>query len=171
MLIPGKCSSRSTGKALFIKPFVIISSMLKLRFNLIFKTNSKLNDNNILFFQASSPEEVPPVVNAPHHTLLSILRGHFYLVAVCTTEAPPLLMFEFLQRVYEALQQYLAPTPGGDVTEHIIKENIVLVYEVHFLLCVICHKILTRIFTSSLPALVFRSSMKCWTTASRWRPK
>lgn len=102
------------------------------------------------------------MVTAPHHTLLSILRGHVYYVAVCTNEAPPLLVFEFLQRVYEALQQYLAPASGGDVTEHVIKENIVLVYEVRFLLlnCM-------NVDVLSISIFFHRFLMKCWTTASQ----
>lgn len=66
------------------------------------------------------------MILAAHQTLLSVYRAQIYLVAVCTSEAPPILVFEFLQRVYDTLMLYFSP---AQISEHLLKENLVLVYE------------------------------------------
>ncbi|GBP12133.1 AP-3 complex subunit mu-1 [Eumeta japonica] len=74
--------------------------------------------------QRASPNDVPPVLAAPHHYLISIQRGGVALVAVCKQEVAPLFVIEFLHRVVDTFQDYFS-----DCTETIIKENYVVVYE------------------------------------------
>jgi len=38
------------------------------------------------FHQANSPEDVPPVIAAPHHYLISIYRNELFFLAVVQTE-------------------------------------------------------------------------------------
>ena len=38
------------------------------------------------FCQANSPEDVPPVIAAPHHYLISIYRNELFFLAVVQTE-------------------------------------------------------------------------------------
>lgn len=42
----------------------------------------------IIYFlhQANSPEDVPPVIAAPHHYLISIYRNDLFFLAVVQTE-------------------------------------------------------------------------------------
>ncbi|XP_045513289.1 AP-3 complex subunit mu-2 isoform X2 [Pieris brassicae] len=74
--------------------------------------------------QRASPNDVPPVLAAPHHYLISIQRGGVALVAVSKQEVAPLFVIEFLHRVVDTFQDYFS-----DCTETIIKENYVVVYE------------------------------------------
>ncbi|XP_018331380.1 AP-3 complex subunit mu-1 [Agrilus planipennis] len=74
--------------------------------------------------QRSNPNDIPPVIAAPHHYLISIQRGGISLIAVCMQEVPPLFVIEFLHRVVDTFQDYFS-----DCTESIIKENYVVVYE------------------------------------------
>ncbi|XP_077986319.1 AP-3 complex subunit mu-1-like [Glandiceps talaboti] len=74
--------------------------------------------------KASSPNDVPPVINTPHHYLISIFRNQLYFVAVVTTEVPPLFVIEFLHRVVDTFEDYFS-----DCTESTIKDNFVVVYE------------------------------------------
>lgn len=78
--------------------------------------------------QRANPDDVPPVIATPHHYLLSIQRGGVSLVAVCMTEVPPLFVIEFLHRVVDTFEDYFS-----ECTESIIKENYVVVYEVHII--------------------------------------
>ncbi|KAI8429751.1 hypothetical protein MSG28_000300 [Choristoneura fumiferana] len=54
--------------------------------------------------QRASPNDVPPVLAAPHHYLISIQRGGVALVAVCKQEVAPLFVIEFLHRVVDTFQ-------------------------------------------------------------------
>ncbi|PIO07046.1 hypothetical protein AB205_0206850, partial [Aquarana catesbeiana] len=63
--------------------------------------------------RASDPENVPPIIQTPHHYLLSVYRHSIFFVAVIQTEVPPLFAIEFLHRVVDTFQ-----------------ENVVVVYEV-----------------------------------------
>ncbi|XP_002732152.1 AP-3 complex subunit mu-1 [Saccoglossus kowalevskii] len=74
--------------------------------------------------KAASPDDVPPVINTPHHYLISIYRNQLYFVAVVTTEVPPLFVIEFLHRVVETFEDYFS-----ECNETIIKDNFVIVYE------------------------------------------
>lgn len=49
-------------------------------------------------------QDVPPVLAAPHHYLISIHRGGVALVAVCKQEVAPLFVIEFLHRVVDTFQ-------------------------------------------------------------------
>ncbi|XP_034041205.1 AP-3 complex subunit mu-1-like [Thalassophryne amazonica] len=74
--------------------------------------------------KAVDPENVPPVLQTPHHYLISIYRGKIFFLSVVQTEVPPLFVIEFLHRVADTFQDYF-----GDCSENIIKENVVTVYE------------------------------------------
>lgn len=74
--------------------------------------------------KAASVEDVPPVITTPHHYLINIYRNSLYLVAVVTTEVPPLFVIEFLHRVMDTFEDYF-----NDCNESTIKENYVIVYE------------------------------------------
>lgn len=76
--------------------------------------------------KSNAPEEIEPVIVAPHHFLINVYRNGVFLIAVCTTEQPPLFVIEFLHRVFDVLTQYFS----DELNEHVLKENIVLVYEV-----------------------------------------
>lgn len=74
--------------------------------------------------KASSPEDVPPIITTPHHYLINIYRNQLYVVAVVTTEVPPLFVIEFLHRVMDTFEDYF-----DDCSESNIKDNYVVVYE------------------------------------------
>lgn len=74
--------------------------------------------------KAEGPNEVPPVIATPHHFLISIYRCNIYLVAVITTEVPPLFVVEFLHRVVDTIEDYF-----NECSENIIKDNYVVIYE------------------------------------------
>ncbi|PAA50011.1 hypothetical protein BOX15_Mlig027272g2 [Macrostomum lignano] len=74
--------------------------------------------------KASSPENVQPVIQTPNHIIISVYRAQIHFVAVCRSEVPPLFVIEFLHRVADIVKDYFE-----DVTETIIKDNVVLVYE------------------------------------------
>ena len=40
----------------------------------------------VCFQQANSPEDVPPVIAAPHHYLISIYRNDLFFLAVVQSE-------------------------------------------------------------------------------------
>ncbi|KAL7981326.1 hypothetical protein Chor_002222 [Crotalus horridus] len=75
--------------------------------------------------RASEAENVPPVISTPHHYLLSVYRHKIFFVAVIQTEVPPLFVIEFLHRVVDTFQDYF-----GVCSEAVIKDNVVVVYEV-----------------------------------------
>lgn len=103
-------------------------------------------------------QDVPPVLAAPHHYLISIQRGGVALVAVCKQEVAPLFVIEFLHRVVDTFQVGIKTHQVfsfnikvfskfyifafnfqdyfSDCTETIIKENYVVVYEVKIYLYV-----------------------------------
>ncbi|XP_008320249.1 AP-3 complex subunit mu-1 [Cynoglossus semilaevis] len=80
------------------------------------------------FFEAKekavNPEDVAPVLQTPHHYLISIYRGKIFFLAVIQTEVPPLFVIEFLHRVADTFQDYF-----GECSENVIKDNLVIVYE------------------------------------------
>ncbi|XP_074973582.1 AP-3 complex subunit mu-2 [Phalacrocorax aristotelis] len=75
--------------------------------------------------RASEAENVPPVIPTPHHYLLSVYRHKIFFVAVIQSEVPPLFVIEFLHRVVDTFQDYF-----GVCSEVMIKDNVVVVYEV-----------------------------------------
>ncbi|XP_030011893.1 AP-3 complex subunit mu-1 [Sphaeramia orbicularis] len=74
--------------------------------------------------KAGDPENVPPVLQTPHHYLITIYRGKLFLLSVIQTEVPPLFVIEFLHRVADTFQDYF-----GECSEGVIKDNVVTVYE------------------------------------------
>lgn len=60
------------------------------------------------FFEAKEkavePEDVAPVLQTPHHYLITIYRGKLFFVSVIQTEVPPLFVIEFLHRVADTIQ-------------------------------------------------------------------
>ncbi|XP_056465431.1 AP-3 complex subunit mu-1-like isoform X4 [Gadus chalcogrammus] len=74
--------------------------------------------------KAAEPEDVPPVLQTPHHYLISIYRDRLFFLSVIQTEAPPLFVIELLHRVVETFQDYF-----GECSETVIKDNVVTVYE------------------------------------------
>ena len=67
---------------------------------------------------------VSPIIATPHHYLISINRSGLFFVAVTTGEIPPLFVIEFLHRVVDNFIDYF-----NDCTESVLKEHIVVVYE------------------------------------------
>uniref|UniRef100_A0A3B4ZJ18 AP-3 complex subunit mu-1 n=1 Tax=Stegastes partitus TaxID=144197 RepID=A0A3B4ZJ18_9TELE len=80
------------------------------------------------FFEAKEkavdPENVAPVLQTPHHYLISVYRGKLFFLSVVQTEVPPLFVIEFLHRVADTFQDYF-----GECSEGVIKDNLVTVYE------------------------------------------
>ncbi|CEF62477.1 AP-3 complex subunit mu-2 [Strongyloides ratti] len=74
--------------------------------------------------KVSCPEDVLPVIATPHHYLINVYHNNLYLIAVTTTETPPLMVIEFLHRVIQTLKEYF-----NDCSDTVIKENIVIVFE------------------------------------------
>lgn len=74
--------------------------------------------------KAVNPEDVSPVLQTPHHYLISIYREKLFFLSVVQTEVPPLFVIEFLHRVADTFQDYF-----GECTEGVIKDNMVIVYE------------------------------------------
>lgn len=73
---------------------------------------------------AASPQEVLPVITTPKYYLFHVLRHRLFFLANVTAEAPPLLVVEYLNRVVDTFQEYF-----GEVSEEIIKENFVTIYQ------------------------------------------
>ncbi len=67
---------------------------------------------------------MPPIVATSKYYLVSIYRSDTFLVATTTGETPPLLIIEFLHRVFEIFEEYF-----GSVDEVTIKENFSTVYQ------------------------------------------
>lgn len=67
---------------------------------------------------------MPPIVATSKYYLVSIYRSDTFLVASTTGETPPLLIIEFLHRVFEIFEEYF-----GSVDEVTIKENFSTVYQ------------------------------------------
>ncbi|MFH4983941.1 hypothetical protein AB6A40_010650 [Gnathostoma spinigerum] len=74
--------------------------------------------------KAATPEDVPPVISTPHHYLISVYHNQLFLLAVSTSETPPLMVVEFLHRVVSTLTEYL-----NECSDTSIKEHCVLVFE------------------------------------------
>ncbi|CAI5456744.1 unnamed protein product [Caenorhabditis angaria] len=74
--------------------------------------------------KAASPEDVPPIISTPHHYLINVYHNQLFLLAVITSEVPPLMVIEFLHRVIQTLTQYF-----DDFSDSTMKENCVLVFE------------------------------------------
>ncbi|KAJ1398956.1 clathrin assembly complex, medium subunit, partial [Ochromonadaceae sp. CCMP2298] len=71
-----------------------------------------------------SKDEMPPIVAAGKHYLISILREDIFMIATTASETQPLLIIELLHRIFEIFDEYL-----GGVDEATIKDNFSLVYQ------------------------------------------
>ncbi|TPX33992.1 hypothetical protein SmJEL517_g03227 [Synchytrium microbalum] len=74
--------------------------------------------------KAGTIEDVCPVIAVAKHYLLHIWRNDLFFLAVVAHEVPPLSVLEFLHRMVDILVDYF-----GGVSEPLIKENFVIVYE------------------------------------------
>lgn len=74
--------------------------------------------------KAGSQEDIPPVIQTPHHYLVNIFRNDLYFLAVITSEVSPLFVIEFLHRVVDIFTDYF-----HGCSESILKEYYVIVYE------------------------------------------
>uniref|UniRef100_A0A3B5JVV3 AP-3 complex subunit mu-1 n=1 Tax=Takifugu rubripes TaxID=31033 RepID=A0A3B5JVV3_TAKRU len=79
------------------------------------------------FFEAKEkavdPENVAPVLQTPHHYLISIYRGKLFFLSVVQNEVPPLFVIEFLFWLNTDFDYF------GDCSEAAINDNVVTVYE------------------------------------------
>lgn len=69
-------------------------------------------------------EDMPPIVSTSKYYLVNIFRDDIFLLATTTKETQPLLIIEFLHRVFEIFEEYF-----GTVEETTIKENFSTVYQ------------------------------------------
>jgi AP-3 complex subunit mu len=69
-------------------------------------------------------EQMPPIVAAGKYYLISIFREDTFMLATTSAETQPLLIIEFLHRVFEIFEEYF-----GGVDEATIKDNFSLVYQ------------------------------------------
>lgn len=83
--------------------------------------------------KASSVVEVPPVIITPKFYLVHIQRNGIFYLATIQNEVPPLLVIDFLQRLYDVFVEYFTT-----VTEGRLKENFSVVYQVFFCLFFMC---------------------------------
>lgn len=67
---------------------------------------------------------MPPVVSTSKYYLFSVFRNEVFLIASSTGETSPLLVIEFLHRVYDIFDEYF-----GTVEESTIKDNFASVYQ------------------------------------------
>jgi AP-3 complex subunit mu len=71
-----------------------------------------------------SHHEMPPIVSTSKYYLVSIFRSDVFLLATTTGETQPLMIIEFLHRVFEIFEEYF-----DSVEETTIKENFSTVYQ------------------------------------------
>lgn len=64
------------------------------------------------------------MISTSKYYLLSIYRNEIFLIATSNGEISPLLVIEFLHRVYEIFEEYF-----GTVEETTIKDNFASVYQ------------------------------------------
>lgn len=77
-----------------------------------------------LVSKAPNPAEVTPVIITPKFYLVHVQRNGIYYLATIQNEVPPLLVIDFLQRLYDVLVEYFT-----NVTESSLKENFSTVYQ------------------------------------------
>lgn len=80
-------------------------------------------DGNVTLFVRFC-QEMPPIIATSQYYLVSIYRDDTFLVATTTRETAPLMVIEFLHRVFEILEEYF-----GSVEEDTIKDNFSTVYQ------------------------------------------
>ena len=82
--------------------------------------------------KAPSPSQVPPVIITPKFYLVHVQRNGLYFLATVQNEVPPLLVLDFLQRLYDVFHEYFS-----NVNEGTLKENFSTVYQVFNIQCII----------------------------------
>ncbi|KAF2073954.1 hypothetical protein CYY_004741 [Polysphondylium violaceum] len=68
---------------------------------------------------------IPPIISTPKYYLINIQRDKVYFLAVLQSEVQPLLVIDFLQRIYETFVSYF----GSTITDGSIKDHFVHVYQ------------------------------------------
>merc|ERR1712000_9185 len=74
--------------------------------------------------KAASPEDVLPIIDAGRHFFIHIQRDGLFFLALVQKETGPFYVFDFLERVYEVLVDYL-----GKVTVSSLKAQFTIVYQ------------------------------------------
>ncbi|KAF9965516.1 AP-3 complex subunit mu-2 [Mortierella alpina] len=69
-------------------------------------------------------EDVLPIISSPKYQLINIYRDGLTYLSPVTKEVDPMMVFEFLHRIPDIMQEYF-----GQVSETVIKENFVTVYQ------------------------------------------
>ena len=70
-------------------------------------------------------QDVPPIITTSKSYLFNILRSDLFFVASVAAESPPLMVIEFLHRIFDVFTDYF-----GDVHEASVKRNFSTVYQV-----------------------------------------
>ncbi|EFA81282.1 hypothetical protein PPL_05261 [Heterostelium album PN500] len=73
----------------------------------------------------SEGSSVAPVITTPKYYLVNIKRTTIYFLGVLQNECSPLLVVDFLQRIYDVFIDYF----GQNLNESIIRDNFVHVYQ------------------------------------------
>lgn len=74
----------------------------------------------------NTSSKTPIIIKTPSNQfLITIQRKKLTFVGVVNEETPPLIVIEFLHRVYDIFNDYF----NDNVNESVIKENYVVVYE------------------------------------------
>ncbi|KAK3829383.1 MAG: Mu homology domain-containing protein [Benniella sp.] len=85
------------------------------------------NDQVIKEMSASEDitrEDVLPIISSPKYQLINVYRDGLTYLSPVTKEVDPMMIFEFLHRIPDIMQEYF-----GQVSETVIKENFVTVYQ------------------------------------------
>ncbi|KAG0368445.1 AP-3 complex subunit mu-2 [Gamsiella multidivaricata] len=69
-------------------------------------------------------EDVLPIISSPKYQLINVYRDGLTYLSPITKEVDPMMVFEFLHRIPDIMQEYF-----GQVSETVIKENFVTVYQ------------------------------------------
>jgi AP-3 complex subunit mu len=69
-------------------------------------------------------QDTPPIISSAQHFLINVYRENIFLLAVVVRETPPLLVIEFLHRVYEIFEEYF-----DSMDENTIKDNFSMIYQ------------------------------------------
>lgn len=76
--------------------------------------------------KATDVTNIPPIIQTPYRSIISIYRNSLLLVAIVAPELDidSLFVIEFLHRVVDIIENYF-----GDCNESLIKEQLITVYE------------------------------------------
>lgn len=122
------------------------------------------------FFEAKEkavdPENVPPVLQTPHHYLISIYRGKLFFLSVIQNEVPPLFVIEFLHRVADTMQVWLK---FGNVLDTFILNRDTVVcrrWKMHSSFTFILIRSILEIARKLLSWTMWWQCMSCWRRCS-----